>query len=112
MNFFSCCFYSFFSCCVLGVSASSGSIELWASMIIGLTVGVISSVVSWSVRKYQPLWTSTGMHDITYIHGVPGILGAVTGKTSQKLLLNRVGMNSIMFIYHIHMIIMANVEFI
>ena len=84
MNFFSCCFYSFFSCCVLGVSASSGSIELWASMIIGLIVGVISSVVSWSVQKYQPLWTSMGMHDITYIHGVPGILGAVTGKKSQK----------------------------
>ena len=66
------------------MSASSGSIELWASMIIGLIVGVISSVVSWSVQKYQPLWTSTGMHDITYIHGVPSILGAVTGKTSQK----------------------------
>lgn len=63
---------------LVGVSASSGSIELWASMIIGLIVGVISSVVSWSVQKYQPLWTSTGMHDITYIHGVPGILGAVT----------------------------------
>ncbi|XP_022788411.1 ammonium transporter 1-like isoform X2 [Stylophora pistillata] len=63
---------------LVGVSASSGSIELWASMINGLILGLISSVVSWCVQKYQPLWTSTGVHDITYIHGVPGILGAVT----------------------------------
>jgi len=65
-----------------GVSASSGSMEVWASLIIGLVVGLISSLVSWSVQKYQPLWTSTEVHDITYTHGIPGILGAVAGKTS------------------------------
>jgi len=64
------------------VSASSGSMEVWASLIIGLVVGLISSLVSWSVQKYQPLWTSTEVHDITYTHGIPGILGAVAGKTS------------------------------
>ena len=74
--------FLFFFSCVSAVSASSGSIEMWASMITGLIVGLITSVISWSVQKYQPLWTSTGMHDITYIHGIPGILGAVTGKTS------------------------------
>ena len=67
---------------VVGVSACSGSIEVWASLIIGLLIGLISSVVSWSVQKYQPLWTSTGAHDITYTHGVPGILGAVAGRIS------------------------------
>lgn len=55
---------------------------MWASLIIGLVVGLISSVVSWSIQKYQPLWTSTAAHDITYTHGVPGILGAVAGKTT------------------------------
>ncbi|XP_078346978.1 uncharacterized protein LOC144632254 isoform X3 [Oculina patagonica] len=62
---------------LVGVSASSGSVEMWASVIIGLVIGLISSVVSWSVQKYKPLWTSTGMHDITYVHGIPGILAAV-----------------------------------
>ena len=68
--------------CTSGVSASSGSIEMWASLIIGLVVGLISSVVSWSIQKYQPLWTSTAAHDITYTHGIPGVLGAVAGKTT------------------------------
>jgi len=72
--------------CTSGVSASSGSIEVWASLIIGLVVGLISSVVSWSIQKYQPLWTSTEVHDITYTHGVPGVLGAVAGKSSQALI--------------------------
>ncbi|KAJ7376434.1 hypothetical protein OS493_034711 [Desmophyllum pertusum] len=62
---------------LVGVSACAGSVEVWASLIIGVVVGLTSSVVSWSVQKYQPLWTSTGMHDITYTHGIPGILGAV-----------------------------------
>ena len=64
------------------MSACSGSIEVWASLIIGLFIGLISSAVSWSVQKYQPSWTSTGRHDITYTHGIPGIVGAVTGTTS------------------------------
>lgn len=63
---------------LVGVSACSGSIEVWASLIIGLFIGSISSAVSWSVQKYQPSWTSTGRHDITYTHGIPGIVGAVT----------------------------------
>ena len=71
-----------------GVSASSGSIEVWASLIIGLVVGLISSVVSWSIQKYRPLWTSTEVHDITYTHGVPGVLGAVAGKPLKLQLVN------------------------
>ena len=41
----------------------------------------MSCVVSLSVKKYKPSWTtySSGRHDITYVHGVPGILAAVTG---------------------------------
>lgn len=65
----------------LGVSACSGSIDVWASLIIGVIVGSMSCVVSLSVKKYKPSWTtySSGRHDITYVHGVPGILAAVTG---------------------------------
>jgi len=73
---------------VVGASACSGSIEVWASLIIGLIVGLTSSIVSWSVQKYQPLWTSTGTHDITYTHGVPGIIGAVTAGLFTKSSVN------------------------
>lgn len=65
---------------LVGVSACSGSIDVWASLIIGVIVGSMSCVVSLSVKKYKPSWTtySSGRHDITYVHGVPGILAAVT----------------------------------
>ena len=65
---------------VPGVSACSGFIAIWASLIIGTIIGLISSVISWWIQKNQQLWTSTGKHDVTYIHGVPGILGALAGR--------------------------------
>lgn len=70
-------FLSFFT---IAVSACSGSIDVWASLVIGVIIGLISSVISWSVKKCQPSWTSTGSHDVMYCHGIPGILGAVTGE--------------------------------
>ena len=75
------CRFPLFFLFALGVSACSGSIDVWASLIIGVIVGSISCFVSLSVKKYKPSWTtySSGRHDIAYVHGVPGILAAVTG---------------------------------
>lgn len=63
---------------LVGISACSGSIEVWASLICGFLVGLISSVILWLVQKWQLSWISSSSHDITYINGIPGIIGAVT----------------------------------
>ena len=48
----------------------------------------MSCVVSLSVKKYKPSWTtySSGRHDITYVHGVPGILAAA-GKCDENIII-------------------------
>ena len=48
-------------------------------MICGFLIGLISSVILWLVQKWQLSWISSSSHDITYINGIPGIIGAVTG---------------------------------
>ncbi|KAK2557231.1 Ammonium transporter 1 [Acropora cervicornis] len=63
---------------LVGISACSGSIEVWASLICGFLIGLISSVILWLVQKWQLSWISSSSHDITYINGIPGIIGAVT----------------------------------
>ncbi|XP_068675146.1 uncharacterized protein [Montipora foliosa] len=63
---------------LVGISACSGSVDVWASLIAGLFTGLISSAILWSVQKQQPLWTSKGSLDITYVHGIPGIVGTIT----------------------------------
>ena len=70
----------------IGISACSGSIEVWASLICGFLVGLISSVILWLVQKWPLSWISSSSQDITYINGIPGIIGAVTGNHGLKSL--------------------------
>ena len=53
-------------------------------MICGFLIGLISSVILWLVQKWQLSWISSSSHDITYINGIPGIIGAVTGNRGLK----------------------------
>ena len=53
-------------------------------MICGFLIGLISSVILWLVQKWQLSWISSSSHDITYINGIPGIIGAVAGNCGLK----------------------------
>lgn len=69
-----------------GVAIGSSSdlvIGPWASFGIGMLAGLLSTVGFAKVKKW--LWDNIGLHDtcgVNYLHGIPGLLGAIFGAIS------------------------------
>lgn len=69
-----------------GVAVGSSSdlvVGPWASLLIGMVAGLVSTVGFARLKGY--LWNKIGLHDscgVLNLHGLPGIIGAIGGAIS------------------------------
>lgn len=56
----------------------------WAALVSGTLSGVASSIVLSCARKYAPYWTNGSTVDLTYTHGIPGVLSALAGRLKAR----------------------------
>ena len=71
---------SFFILLVLGASSFSGYVETWCAFVIGCVVGVLSLALLVLTKKHSSVCVRENSVDISFIFGVPAILGSIAGR--------------------------------
>lgn len=71
---------SFFILVVLGASSFSGYVETWCAFVIGCVVGILSCALLALVKKHSSVCVRENSVDISFIFGVPAILGSIAGR--------------------------------